>query len=285
MAKYEHILFPVDFSPQVDAAIPYVASLARKLTAKVTLLSVVPPLWAGPGPKPDYANELEISTTKRLEGALIAELNGLVVERAVVSGEPAEEILAYAKRTNVDLLMMPTHGYGVFRSLLIGSVVAKVLHDAPCPVWTAAHTAEQTAEDRARHAPEKVICSVDGGPNSVALMRWAAEFSARLGARLLVLHAVPSVADWGALLGDREIQEEERISARKRIEEQCLAAGLAEPPHVEVGQISEIVAAKVVAERADLLIIGRGLAGAKFGRLRTHAYDIIRSSPCPVLSV
>lgn len=30
--------------------------------------------------------------------------------------------------------MMPTHGYGLFRSLLIGSVTAKVLHDAKCPI-------------------------------------------------------------------------------------------------------------------------------------------------------
>ncbi len=293
MVKFEHILFPVDFSPQVDATVPYVASLARKFSAKVTLLSVVPPIWAGRGPKPDYADELEISTKKRLAGALTAEVHGLTVERAVVSGEPAEGILAYAKARAVDLIMMPTHGYGVFRSLLIGSVTAKVLHDAPCAVWTAAHTAEQRveqraeqrAEHRARQVPEKIICSVDGGPNSVAQMRWAAEFSARLGARLLVLHAVPSVADWSALLGDREIQEEELSSARKRIEAQCLAAGLAEPPYVAVGPISEIVAAQVVAERADLLIIGRGQAGAAFGRLRTHAYDIIRSSQCPVLSV
>ena len=36
--------------------------------------------------------------------------------------------------------MMPTHGYGKFRSLLLGSVTAKALHDAKCAVWTAAHS-------------------------------------------------------------------------------------------------------------------------------------------------
>jgi hypothetical protein len=30
----------------------------------------------------------------------------------------------------VDLIMMPTHGVGTFRSFLVGSVTAKVLHDA-----------------------------------------------------------------------------------------------------------------------------------------------------------
>jgi hypothetical protein len=36
---------------------------------------------------------------------------------------------------------------------------------------------------------------------------------------------------------------------------------------------------------ADLVIIGRGKLLSTFGRLRTHAYAIIRDSPCPVLSL
>jgi nucleotide-binding universal stress UspA family protein len=39
--------------------------------------------------------------------------------------------------------MMATHGTGLFRSLLIGSVTAKVLHDARCPVWIATRAEEQ----------------------------------------------------------------------------------------------------------------------------------------------
>jgi len=35
--------------------------------------------------------------------------------------------------------MMPTHGLGGFRRFLLGSVTAKVLHDADCPVWTGVH--------------------------------------------------------------------------------------------------------------------------------------------------
>jgi hypothetical protein len=57
-------------------------------------------------------------------------------------GDPASIITEYAARNRVDLIMMPTHGYGTFRSLLLGSVTAKVLHDAECPVWTGVHTAD-----------------------------------------------------------------------------------------------------------------------------------------------
>jgi hypothetical protein len=44
----------------------------------------------------------------------------------------------------------------------------------------------------------------------------------------------------------------------------------------------ERIAAEV---HADLLVIGRNPAPGILGRLRTHAYSIIRQSPCPVLSV
>jgi len=37
--------------------------------------------------------------------------------------------------------------------------------------------------------------------------------------------------------------------------------------------------------RADLVVIGRGAIRTGLGRLNANSYDIIRDSPCPVLSV
>ena len=53
-------------------------------------------------------------------------------EIIVQEGDPAVNIADYASENGIDLIMMPTHGYGKFRSLLLGSVVSKVLHDADC---------------------------------------------------------------------------------------------------------------------------------------------------------
>ena len=218
MPNYQHILFPIDFSPQIDAAIPYVAAMTRRLNAKLTLLSVVPAIWAGRGPKPEYASELENSTKERLDHALTAEVQGLAVERVVRSGEPAEQIISFTEDHVVDLIMMPTHGYGRFRSLLLGSVTAKVLHDAHCPLWTAAHAAEQPA----RHIPQTILCCVDGTPASVDLLRQASEFSGRFDAALRLLHVVPPVSDWGSFAGDRQMEEEERAIAHARLDTLCL---------------------------------------------------------------
>jgi hypothetical protein len=51
------------------------------------------------------------------------------------------------------------------------------------------------------------------------------------------------------------------------------------------GPIGESIGDAVKRNKGDLLVIGRGVIEERLGRLRTNAYDIIRSSPCPVLSV
>jgi hypothetical protein len=63
----------------------------------------------------------------------------LLVTRSVISGDPAKVIVDYAADHRIDLIVMPTHGRGAFRSLLLGSVTAKVLHDSNCAVLTTAH--------------------------------------------------------------------------------------------------------------------------------------------------
>ena len=58
----------------------------------------------------------------------------------VAEGDPGSRIVEAARASGFDLIMMPSRGRGTFRSALLGSVTAKVLHDAECAVWTAAHT-------------------------------------------------------------------------------------------------------------------------------------------------
>jgi len=155
MPSFRHILFPADFSPQMDAVIPYVAAYARQFESKVTLLSVVPPIWAGRGVEPVVAADAEAGAEKRMTPASKLAVCGLAVEHVVRRGEASEQIAAFARDAAADLIMMPTHGYGRFRSALIGSVTAKVLHDAVCPVWTSAHALEQ----HARQIPATIVCA------------------------------------------------------------------------------------------------------------------------------
>lgn len=286
MPNINHILFPFDFSSRGVQAAPFVCALAQRFDARVTLFSTIPPVWElapiGTGAiAGDSVAEWTRGLKSQLDQALVSELAGVTVERVVDSGDPALRIAEFARTHTVDLIMMPTHGVGLFRSLLIGSATAKVLHDVSCPVWTATHA----EEERARPAPRTILCAVDDGDGSGALMQWAAAFAARSGATLKLLHVVEPITDWPSLEREQARQNEVRDKARARVEAAQRTVGVAAPLRVAVGSIVATVTEDARQEDADLIVIGRGVVSETLGRLRTNAYEIIRQSPCPVLSV
>jgi nucleotide-binding universal stress UspA family protein len=278
--RIEHILFPIDFSERSCHALPFVESMARRYSAKITLLSIVQPFYyAGIG-DPGAAvvvdlDELLRDLKDRLDGALVQEFEGLQVDRVASLGNPAQEIVKFAHTQDVDLIMMPTHGYGPFRSLLLGSVAAKVLHDAECPVWTAAHTAQPAKKpSRSPAVYRNILCAVDGTPASVPLMQWAGAFSKDAGATLRLVHVVSGM--------EHPIPDYDPREAIARLE---AAAGVDAPFCVTCGGVAEAIRDEVLRHDADLVVIGRGVLHRTLGRLRTHAHAIIRQSPCPVLSI
>jgi len=289
MPTIRHVLFPYDFSTQGRQIVPFVRALATCFSARVTLFSVVPPPFesvsAGMGgPRlrsGDEVTEWRENLQRRLDGALLEEWAGLRVERVADNGDPALRTVDFASSHGVDLIMMPTHGVGTFRSFLVGSVTSKVLHDATCPVWTAAHAESQTAPAM----PRTILCAIDGSAATPAIARWAAEFAREAGARLTLLHVVDPVSDWPSLESERRLQEHVRNDARERIMAMLTFADVDPSVRVALGGIVETVTEEAKQERADLVIIGRGSVPEPFGRLRTHAFGIIQRAPCPVLSL
>src|SRR5437763_1000535 len=134
MATINHILFPFDFSQQGLQVAPFVAAAARRFKATVTLLGIVPPSFDSAPAGIDRVGASPTEWTRalkaRLDAAPIDQFAGLQVERVALSGDPAFKITEFAHDHGIDLITMPTHGLGMFRSLLMGSVTSKVLHDA-----------------------------------------------------------------------------------------------------------------------------------------------------------
>jgi nucleotide-binding universal stress UspA family protein len=283
----KHILFPMDFSPRCCEAAAYVKTIATQFGAKVTLISGAPFSYAAVGypelPVVIDTDELLQDVKERLNSALVTEFAGLQVERVAAVGEPAQVITNFARTSKVDLIMMPTRGYGPFRTLLLGSTTAKVLHDAECPVWTAAHI--EDPPDGGHITPRAILCAVDGTGKSEGLIEYAAELAEELEATIRLVHVVPGCATGAARQADAEFEQYMLMQAHKAIESLQKKAGLQGPLCVSVGDIAEGIRAEAQRHAADLVVIGRGVLHEKLGRLRTHAYGIIRRSPCPVLSV
>jgi nucleotide-binding universal stress UspA family protein len=288
MLSIKEILFPVDFSERTCGAAPFVEGVARRFGARVTLMSVAPPLWyaaMGDAGTPVYIDpeELRADLQSRLDGVLLKEFSQVTVERIAEVGDPAEAITRFAHTQGVDLIMMPTHGYGPFRSLLLGSVTAKVLHDSQCPVWTGAHL--ETSPGTEHVITHNVLCAVDGTPKSAPIMDWAASFSKQTGAALRMVSVVPTLEGWPERQFDREFAVEAVKEVRERIAKLQRETGIDAPLCVATGNIGEAVRDEAQRHATDLIVIGRGLLHETFGRLRAHSYGIIRQAPCPVVSV
>jgi nucleotide-binding universal stress UspA family protein len=282
MRPIKHILFPFDFSARANATVPYVDWMARRFAAKITLLTTLPSAWdfGFTGPDPETADLQAL--TEKLQHALVDKFAGLTVDRITLHGDPAMRIVDFAHIKDVGLIMMPTHGWGSFRGLLLGSVTAKVLHDAQCPVWTAAHIETPL---NSPGAIQNIVCAIDDTPGSEELMRWAAAFASSTGARLHLIHSAMSISDWASLKSEQALQEEVRQAALANAEMRRKAAGVDAPLRVVVGDPAEAIRDEALRNNADLVILGRGVLHETLGRLRTNAYAIIRRVPCAALSV
>lgn len=281
MLSLAKILVPIDFSERCLGAARYAIPLVEHFRAELTLLHAVSLVG-------DVSAEAGVLNAARREKAqkamndfLCAALNHLKTRRIVREGDPVEVIADQARRDHSDLIMMPTHGYGPFRRLLLGSVTAKVLHDAPCPVWTGAHLAQGPPAEWLRLA--HIVCALDPGSQNISVLRWAHGLAAAFQSTLTIVHVVPRLDSPGEDHYAREwrrrlVAEVGDATARLQQEAGTHASVVLEP-----GEISEAVARAAVRLGADLVVAGRG--GSADARLGTNAYNIIRRSPCPVVTI
>lgn len=290
MASFHHILFPVDFSDRCRAVTPFVKSLAQKFNAKITLMHTlgVPRGFYG-GVDASYPivvdwdamkNDAVEQMTKLIEtdGSFTQE-----VRAVAVTGEPAAEIVDFTLANKVDLIMMPTHGYGPFRTMLLGSVTAKVLHDCDCPVWTAAHTDAPTLPEHVKC--DNVMCAIDTTPEAVRIIRQAVDLAETLHAKLRLVHAVPPVDHSPMTRFEDVFRADIMRIGRESVMKLQAEAGANLEICLEMGPVSKVVRAASLHHEADLVVIGHGKVHETLGRLRTNAYTIIRDAPCPVLSL
>jgi len=143
MMTTQRFLVPLDFSEDANQALAYAIALASTLGARVTLLHVMQsPPWGGvdmdvtiPHAYSRFIQHLEAEVAHRMQACLErVTAGGLEGETAVVHGVPFQEILDTAKKQQVDLIIMGTHGRTGLQHVLLGSVAEKVVRLAPCPV-------------------------------------------------------------------------------------------------------------------------------------------------------
>jgi nucleotide-binding universal stress UspA family protein len=146
MASVTRIIYASDFSRASLVAFPHALRLAKALDAELAILHVLPSpaapfIEGGYVPQQvwdDMYAGMRAAATRHLDPLLTKAAEAGVRATPVVldSGAPAEDIVRTAQETKADMLVLGTHGRTGIAKFFLGSVAARVVATATCPVLT-----------------------------------------------------------------------------------------------------------------------------------------------------
>ena len=141
--KIQDILVALDFSAHSAAAEDYAIDLARRYDAALELVYVYYSItYALPEGyvlvTPDQLGEILSRFRAQLDAAKQRALDAGVarVQASLLQGDPAHEIVQRAAERPHDMIVMGTKGRTGLPRVVLGSVAAKVVRSASCPVLT-----------------------------------------------------------------------------------------------------------------------------------------------------
>ncbi len=137
----KRILIGCDFSPDSDVAFEHGLSLAQEFESELHLAHVVETSIYQQLHKTESPVEEELQ--QEIQTRLIKKMQDMVPEEArnwckpqtsLLGGHPYEELVKYAEKNNIDMIVLGTRGHGLVKSLLVGSTTDRVVRNAPCSV-------------------------------------------------------------------------------------------------------------------------------------------------------
>jgi nucleotide-binding universal stress UspA family protein len=138
--KIRKILAPTDLSKLSRPALRYALELAVERSVPVIAYNVISEdsEWIGSDDRHNPANALLPQQKERLHTFMMENFADLIdkveVIEVVEAGVPYNKIVEKAHNEQADLIVMSTHGRTGFEQILLGSVTAKVVARASCPV-------------------------------------------------------------------------------------------------------------------------------------------------------
>lgn len=295
---WRHLLVTTDLSQEAEPALAAAAALARRSSARVTVLNVLD--WSSLGDAWVLRESLvRLERQWRVEiGPRLTELckrifKDVPLELAMVEGTGvAATICRYAAEHALDLIVIATHGRTGTGRFLIGSVTERVVQTAPCDVIVVrSHTA--AAESAASLEIRTILVPTDFSPCAERALERAVQLAKLTQAKVQLLHAyqIPTaigVADVPIALpqsfydgiretGDRALRERvARVASEGVTVEGLLACDT--PAHAILDAAGKT--------HADLIVMGtHGWTGMKHVLLGSVAERTVRLAPCAVLTV
>jgi len=278
----KNILFPTDFSPASEAALPFAWVLARLYGATLQVAHVILPASHPQVLGPHLPAELDSvwdAARNRLDWFTHHCGHGDVPCRALLgNGDLADVIPQLIREHEVDMVVVGTQGRRGFSKMMMGSGAERIYRSAQCPVLTVGPQAA-AGEWKLR----RILCPVEVEQDPEPALRYGLSLAEENQAEFIVMQAVPMIP-W---------------QHRARVEAQAFRrlTGLI-PESAKDWSTPEIMVRwehpaeatlQAAAERqVDLVVMG--VRRARAAGLSAHlpwpvASEVVSLAPCPVLTV
>lgn len=139
MMEIKNVLVPVDFSENSKKILEAAKYLSGMCEADLHVVFVVQSFDDYSGffvphmPVAKFEEEMMQAAEQKMEKFLEGQKN---IDAKVLVGDVAEEIIRHAEESNMDMIIMGTHGYKGLEKVMFGSVAEKVVRSSSCPVLT-----------------------------------------------------------------------------------------------------------------------------------------------------
>ena len=296
------ILVPLDGSSLAEQALSCAMTLARGLPAELVLFRAV---WI----PPDVLEILDESTVEPNAAvahfaaeandylaALVEQLRdaGLDAQHAVQRGPAAEAILDYARQSDIDQIVMATHGYSGIKRWTHGSVAERVLQTARVPLLLMRAREQALTRDWKQPVDcRRILVPLDGSPVAEQILPSVTTVAHALGAELVLFQVLIAHAsgwmdgEWyfpvqGVLDMAEEDAEAYLSTVAGRLEEQGLDVATA----TSMGPVASCIVEYAEANHVDLIAMGtHGRTGLARWALGSVADRVLRAGGTPILLV
>ncbi|EMA24685.1 universal stress protein [Haloarcula argentinensis] len=278
---FDSILVPTDGSPGSERAFEAAATLARTHDTTVHVLSVVDEH----GPTDDWDYDGDSPAAAFIESqANHVDTEDLSVTAAVREGVVHDAVLDYADETDINLIVMGTHGRTGVRRFLLGSVTEKVVRLADVPVLSVKADAEPGTVSF-----DDILLPTDGSSGAEAAIEPAGALASVTDATVHLVSVVDT-RSLGVDVGSSVIVDELESVATDAVENTSDRLSEMGVETVETA-IAHGVPYRAILDAieeadADLVIIGtHGRTGIDRYLLGSVAEKLVRTSPVPVMTV
>lgn len=305
------VLLPLDGSELAESVLEYVTELVGKMSLEFILLHVCKPNVAEMVPlhrvyiQQQIAKITDNAKAAEKKQGTDKEFKKVTVRGEIIVGPPAEEIIRFAEKENVDLILMASHGLSGIKRWALGSIADKVLRASNVPVWL---IRPDISKEQAGQKPSKrnLLVPLDGSRLAESVLPYvkiAAEHRGadNIGVTLLMICQAPLITfDYsgaGIPINKKDMAKKE-CDNRKKIAQEYLDAvkarlaksGVKAETKVLEGNPTEEIIKLANADPANLIVMathGRtsSLGKIVYGSFGAVAQRILQEAKGPTVMI